>query len=188
MIVLDISALERIAQSASDLVYRRSGLRLGWTNVRQETPVSPRRATREAWESAVGDCPPVWDAAREANEIRIECDSRRWRLATDPGFRLLCNLRKRMYQALKTCSKSAHTRQLLGCTIPEWKGYLEAKFQPGMTWENYGPVWHVDHIKPCARFNFLDPAHQRACFHYTNTQPLFAEDNLRKGDRYEHTT
>jgi hypothetical protein len=52
-----------------------------------------------------------------------------------------------------------------------------------MTWENYGPVWHVDHIRPCVSFDFLDPAQQRACFHYTNLQPLFALENLKKGGR-----
>jgi hypothetical protein len=57
------------------------------------------------------------------------------------------------------------------------------RFRPGMTWENYGPVWHVDHIKPCAKFDLTDPDQQRACFHFSNLQPLFADENLRKGGR-----
>jgi hypothetical protein len=29
----------------------------------------------------------------------------------------------------------------------------------------------------------LDPAQQRVCFHYTNLQPLFALENLKKGSQ-----
>lgn len=99
----------------------------------------------------------------------------------DPGFRLLENSRTRIRLALKGVCKSARSVSLIGCTAQQLRDHLEAKFRPGMTWENYGPVWHVDHIRPCARFDLLDPAQQRACFHYTNLQPLFAEENLRKG-------
>ena len=60
--------------------------------------------------------------------------------------------------------------------------HLEAQFKPGMTWDNYGlKGWHVDHIRPCASFDLRDPEQQRRCFHYTNLQPLWAEENLKKG-------
>ena len=49
----------------------------------------------------------------------------------------------------------------------------------GMTWDNI----HIDHIQPCASFDLEDPNEQRKCFHYTNLQPLLAEDNLRKSDQ-----
>lgn len=103
------------------------------------------------------------------------------RRRSDPTFRLLQYSRTRVYLAVKGVKKSARTGQLLGCTISELRAHLESKFRPGMTWENYGPVWHVDHVRPCASFDLLDPAQQRECFHYTNLQPLFAEENLRKG-------
>ncbi len=54
-----------------------------------------------------------------------------------------------------------------------------------MTWENYGPVWHVDHIRPCAKFDLTDHDQQRACFHWTNLQPLFAKDNLQKNAKFQ---
>lgn len=51
-----------------------------------------------------------------------------------------------------------------------------------MTWANYGKSgWHIDHIKPCASFDLSDPDQQKACFHYSNLQPLWAFDNLSKG-------
>ena len=51
-----------------------------------------------------------------------------------------------------------------------------------MNWDNYGQ-WHIDHIRPCASFNLLDPIEQKICFHYTNLQPLWAEDNLKKSNK-----
>jgi hypothetical protein len=105
------------------------------------------------------------------------------RLKSDPEARVTHNLRVRVRHAMKRSGarKSAATRELIGCTIPELRAHLESQFRPGMTWENYGPVWHIDHRRPCASFDLLDPAQQRVCFHYTNLQPLFAEENLKKG-------
>lgn len=73
--------------------------------------------------------------------------------------------------------------ELVGCAIPFLRGYLEAKFKVGMSWSNHGAGWHIDHIKPCASFNLLDEKEQKKCFHYKNLQPLWAEENLSKGDK-----
>lgn len=100
----------------------------------------------------------------------------------DPSFRISSNLRTRIWHAIKGYSKSASTTELVGCTIEELKAHLESKFTEGMTFENYG-MWHVDHILPCASFDLSDPETQNKCFHYTNLQPLWALDNLRKSDK-----
>ena len=60
--------------------------------------------------------------------------------------------------------------------------HLESLFVPGMTWDNQGE-WHIDHVIPCAAFDLTDPAQQSECFHYTNLQPLWAVDNLKKAAR-----
>lgn len=52
-----------------------------------------------------------------------------------------------------------------------------------MTWNNYGTVWHIDHIMPCSLFDMTKESDRAKCFHYTNMQPLFALDNLLKGDK-----
>ena len=70
----------------------------------------------------------------------------------------------------------------MGCSVSFLKGFLEAKFKEDMTWENHGE-WHIDHIKPCLSFNLLDEEKQKKCFHYTNLQPLWADENLSKGFR-----
>jgi len=106
------------------------------------------------------------------------------RYETDPQFKIAVVLRKRVVLALKTrgVSKSRSLRELLGCSIPELKQHLESQFRSGMSWDNHGE-WHVDHIRPCAAFDLTRVVEQKVCFHYTNLQPLWAEENLRKGDK-----
>ncbi len=112
---------------------------------------------------------------------KTESQYRMKRYHSDPQFRVTTLLRNRVRLALRGLRKSAATLELLGCSVGALRGHLEAQFRPGMTWENYGPVWHMDHVRPCASFNLADPMEQKVCFHYTNLQPLFAEENILKG-------
>lgn len=122
-------------------------------------------------------------AYRRANRAMINAQKRR-RMQSDPAYRLAANLRRRLRHALNGHSKSASTMKLLGCSVQQCMQHLESQFQNGMTWENRSE-WHIDHIRPVASFDLHDPKQQRACFHYTNLQPLWAIDNLRKGSRWE---
>lgn len=104
------------------------------------------------------------------------------RVENDLGFKILQRCRSRLYKAVKNHSKSARTQELIGCTTDELLKHLESQFTDGMTWENYGE-WHIDHIMPCASFDFSKEEEQRKCFNYKNLQPLWAEDNYRKHDK-----
>jgi hypothetical protein len=104
------------------------------------------------------------------------------KIKIDPNYKLIKNMRTRIWFALKRKYKSKSTIKLLGCSVKECWQHLKSKFQPGMTKENYGQ-WHVDHIIPCASFDLKCPVQQMACFHYTNLQPLWAADNIRKKDK-----
>jgi len=108
-------------------------------------------------------------------------DYERSKRASSLGFRLKGCLRARLVTALKRNQKVGSAVKDLGCTIPELRTHLESLFQPGMTWENWGRKgWHIDHIEPLASFDLTDRQQfLRAC-HYTNLQPLWAADNLRK--------
>jgi hypothetical protein len=106
---------------------------------------------------------------------------KRERRKNDPYYRLVTNLRSRVKGVLDGAIKSAPTLKLLGADIASVRRHLESKFLPGMSWENYGfHGWHVDHIRPCASFDLRDQEQQKQCFHYTNLQPLWAADNIRK--------
>jgi hypothetical protein len=103
------------------------------------------------------------------------------RYHTDIQFRLRVILRNRLLQSVKTDARAGSAVQDLGCSIPEFKSHLESKFAPGMSWENMGD-WHIDHIQPLSKYNLEDIEQFKQACHYTNLQPLWKEDNLRKSD------
>jgi len=87
----------------------------------------------------------------------------------------------------KKLKKPKPWEKLLGYTVEDLIKHLESKFKTGMTWENYGSYWHIDHIKPKTWFQYNsveDPAF-RDCWILENLQPLEAIENSRKGNRYE---
>ena len=82
-------------------------------------------------------------------------------------------------------TKSQSSGKYLGCTTKELMVHLEKQFQPGMSWDNHGfRGWHIDHIRPCNSFDLTDEEQVRKCFHYTNLQPLWAEENMRKSNKW----
>lgn len=103
---------------------------------------------------------------------------------TNPDFKIACNLRSRMSTLLRRCKtpKSSSMLKLLGCSLEQLKEHLESQFLIGMSWDTYGS-WHIDHIRPCASFDLSKPEQQATCFHYSNLQPLWASDNLKKNKK-----
>jgi len=124
----------------------------------------------------------IW---REKTKNKIKRNSRhRERYMTDIIYKIKHNLKRRIGLALNGKDKAVSTMFLIGCDIDYLLYYLQDKFKEGMSWDNYGK-WHIDHIKPCAKFDLSKPKEQKACFHYTNLQPLWAIDNLRKSNIFK---
>lgn len=105
----------------------------------------------------------------------------RERRSNDPSFKLLSNLRGRLFRTVIGEYRSKTITDLLGCDILKVRQHLESQFEEGMSWENYGE-WHIDHIIPCSRFDFINPTHQKICFNWRNLQPLWGKDNNSKRD------
>jgi len=106
------------------------------------------------------------------------------RRRTNPLERLKHTLRNRTRQALLGKAKPSTTENLLGCSWEQARAHLESQFREGMSWDNYGyKGWHVDHIRPIASFDLTKEEEVRAAFHWSNLQPLWAEENLAKGAR-----
>ena len=111
------------------------------------------------------------------------------RMATDTAFHFRSSLASLINTAIRKQFgiKASRTHDMIGCTVADLMKHLERKFADGMAWDNYGRNgWHVDHIRPCASFDLADPEQQRQCFHYSNLQPLWAADNIRKGARWQN--
>lgn len=113
--------------------------------------------------------------------------AKRHRRHTDMSYRIESNMRNRLNTLLRrykqrgcVAKKADYTAALLGCSFADFVIYLESKFEVGMSWENYGGGWHVDHIMPCAIFDLSRAEHQKRCFHFSNMQPLWAEQNISK--------
>lgn len=100
--------------------------------------------------------------------------------------RIALGLRVLLWQSLKGKKGSGRRMEpLLGCPVGQFIKYLESKFSPGMSWENYGRNgWHIDHVVPVSWFDMTNQEHVRKCFHYTNMQPMWGKDNIRKLNRY----
>lgn len=108
-------------------------------------------------------------------------------LKNNPQAKIRKNLRTRIGAVIGGRSKGGRLHLLLGCSIDFFKQYLEAMFEEGMRWENYGGgrgKWNIDHIVPCDKFDLQDELQQKICFHYTNLQPMWHEENCSKSNRY----
>ena len=119
------------------------------------------------------------------NSIRRRKPHRDWnkqQRKINTTFKIVENIRSRLYKAVKGEIKNGSAIQDLGCTIEKFRAYIAKKFKLGMTWENYGE-WHLDHIIPLASFDLTDKEQFLKACHYTNYQPLWAVDNMRKGDK-----
>ncbi len=113
---------------------------------------------------------------------------RKDRRARDPLQRVLDSQRTRLAVALKgyRVKKRNSTFGSFGYDVQALVAHLTPMLRPGMTWGNYGKVWHIDHIRPVSDFDFTESTGDaiRECWALANLQPLFARDNLSKGARY----
>lgn len=107
------------------------------------------------------------------------------RRKTDYLFNFTCNVRSLIRMSFKRGNnhfkKKSRTEDILGCSIEEFKKYIESKFTEGMSFKNYGK-WHLDHIKPISLATTEEEVIELN--HYTNFQPLWAIDNFKKGAKY----
>tara|TARA_R100001086_G_scaffold195632_1_gene112406 strand:- start:57 stop:788 length:732 start_codon:yes stop_codon:yes gene_type:complete len=116
------------------------------------------------------------------NEWRRSYARKRYKTDINYKLRMLCS--NRVLVALKGKIKSARTMELIGCTPNELRRHIESLFEPWMTWENQGRGgWDIDHIKACFHFNLANSEQQRACFNWSNLQPMEHIANLQKGNR-----
>lgn len=118
---------------------------------------------------------------------RYRESSRTWlkeKRETDPIYKIKNRLRSRLNYALKNGEKSESTEKLIGCDFIYFKKYFFSLFVDDMTITDFmnGKI-HIDHIAPLSFFDLEYEDNQKKAFHYTNMQPLWAIDNLRKQDK-----
>jgi predicted transcriptional regulator len=117
----------------------------------------------------------------DQDEVRRKQREYQLRKSACEEYRTLRTLRRLTRRCYKEPIKESTCVSLIGCTQEQFRLHLEQQFKPGMSHENHGS-WHIDHVRPLASFNLNDPLEVRAACHYTNFQPLWATDNLKKSD------
>jgi hypothetical protein len=86
-------------------------------------------------------------------------------------------------------SKSKKTFELIGCDMDTLRSHIEKQFTDGMTWDNHGlsggneRTWQFDHRTPLLHGD-PDQAEMERRMHFTNIQPMWANDNQSKGNRF----
>lgn len=104
----------------------------------------------------------------------------------NPQFIIKQHLRSRLSSLIRLAKakKYSSSTKLVGCDLLTLVKHIERQFKKGMSWDNHGK-WHLDHKVPCNSFDLTNLEEQKICFHYTNLQPLWAKDNIRKKDKIE---
>lgn len=96
-----------------------------------------------------------------------------------------CNVSRMIRKSLGHGKRGRMWESVVGFTLKELQEHLERQFQLGMSWDNYGE-WHIDHIRPVSSFDIdsVDCDAFRECWSLSNLQPLWAHENISKGNRY----
>jgi hypothetical protein len=105
------------------------------------------------------------------------------RIKNDTQYHISHNLRSRLRGAIQSDQKAGSAVQDLGCSIEEFKIYIENQFVEGQSWENWGCKvgdWSLDHIKPLHLFNLSDRCELLKACHYTNLRPLWHIENISR--------
>jgi hypothetical protein len=101
---------------------------------------------------------------------------------SDAYLRLKEALNRKLRRAYHGCGDDTAVA-FIGCTSKEFRVHLRTQFTRGMSHKNYGTVWHIDHVKPCASFDLNSKKERAACYHVSNLAPRFAFDNISKKDK-----
>lgn len=110
----------------------------------------------------------------------------KYKMQNDIRYKLVHRLRSRLTHIIKGKVKTGSAIKDLGCSIAELRIYLESKFEPGMSWDNYGNKdgnWSIDHIIPLSSVDLEDREQFIKVNHYTNLQPLWHIENMKKGNK-----
>lgn len=168
------SVKERAKQWYVDNPERAKEQRKLWHDSNKETV----DANRKKW---------IEEHSDEYNEYMKKYQRERYRNNIDYKIKTLLNAR------IRSCLiKSKPTLDFIGCDFIQFREWIEFQFDEHMNWSNIGTYWHIDHVKPCASFDFQNDEDIKECFKWSNLRPLEKRENSSKGSKviptliYEH--
>ena len=156
-------------------------IKLKVSNYRKDNPDKVKELKKRIYERDKERILMVVKTYRENNRQKRN-EYNKNRKIVDPIYNLkhLMNSRMRIFMKSQNITKKNKTFEIVGCSPKELKEHLENQFKNGMTWDNQGE-WHIDHIIPLSSGNTEEEI-IKLC-HYTNLQPLWAIDNMKKGSK-----
>ena len=144
------------------------------------------QANRKNWydnnQDRVKELRQRWKEEHE-EEVRAymnEYIKERYRSAVN--YRVKAIVSSRMRQTMKNKEWDT-TVMYLGCTMEEFREWIEHQFDPNMTWDNMGSYWTFDHVRPCASFDLQDEMQRHLCFNWSNVRPCESVENIKKKDK-----
>lgn len=158
-----------------------------WTPEEREEANRKRRENRNSKKEEENSKRRQKRAAQTPEQRKAEYGWYQKSLKNNPNLKLANNLRNRLNKVIKHHRKAGSAVGDLGCSLDDFYLHLESKFQPGMTWENWGVgkgKWHIDHIIPLSAFDLTQRQHLILACYYLNMQPMWSEENISKGNRY----
>jgi len=142
---------------------------------------------RRKWRAANRDkCSLYWNNWKIKNEQKIKSYFKKWKKENPLQWRARERIRGALKRYGDNPKKQNHTIDLLGCSFVDYKIYIMSLLKGGMTWDllKSGAI-HIDHIRPISSFDLTNELELKAAFHFSNTQPLWARDNLIKHAHWE---
>lgn len=129
----------------------------------------------------------AWRAKHPEN-VKIWRHKSRLKTLSTPKGKLDNLMGVKVYRALVCCKESKNWELFFDYTVEQLRTHIEKQFKPGMSWGNYG-LWHVDHKIPITLFNYEHPSDLdfKRCWSLNNLQPLWAAENIKKGNKIEGT-
>lgn len=116
--------------------------------------------------------------------IQKGIEKRKWKIENDPFYRASLRIRRRLYDYMrkKDWHKNTSFNHYIGCSLKDLKEHIESQFQDNMSWDNYGVKgWHIDHNIPLSLAS--TPEELEKLCHYSNLKPMWAKDNIKKGNK-----
>jgi hypothetical protein len=102
----------------------------------------------------------------------------------NPQIRIRDSFSSRLCHLVKNQSKSSKLlSKYLGCSFDEFIKWIQYQFVEGMTMDNYGKEWHIDHVKPCASYDLTNEKELGECMNWKNLRPCWKMENLSKGSK-----
>ena len=126
-----------------------------------------------------------YDAECKKCKIKHYNEYSKARRLYDPEFKLIGNMRCRLGDVLKGKSKSQTTKQLIGVNFEIFIKWIKYQLEEGMTMDNYGSIWHLDHVLPISSFNLLEEEELFKAMNWMNIRPMLPVKNIQKSNKID---